>query len=302
MPYAISTEPLVQMLQSIALQKRTGLLRVEQFGDNGREQGEVYFEGGRPMRAQVGLDSGKIALKRISAWKHITCSFESVNRPYPGLLPSLTSSNEASAGKDFLASMSPSTQSLTASQQYTPLPMPLLQETGPQRIPGTFPARSPRSSATEPVSTASVNLRASISEGPVTQSFLTSGDHQKDVSQKTRSSDTPHASQHLASRPFPAMLSTLPVTPLPVNDSLPGRMAIFKPVAMVNSAKSIQRLERRDRVIFLLLDGSRTIRDIAQLMHYSEGEVEQILVRLTRYGYTERVLGRRLLSYTQEKG
>ncbi len=83
MAETVSMEPLTQMLKSIALQKRTGLLRIERFGGKNAEQGEIYFEGGRPMRARAGQEGGKAAFQRMSEWKYITCSFHGMSRPYP---------------------------------------------------------------------------------------------------------------------------------------------------------------------------------------------------------------------------
>ena len=60
---------------------------------------------------------------------------------------------------------------------------------------------------------------------------------------------------------------------------------------MIATAQAIQRMERRERIVFILLDGRRTIQDIARLTHQAEYDVEQILVYLTRTGYTQYVRG-----------
>jgi hypothetical protein len=56
-------------------------------------------------------------------------------------------------------------------------------------------------------------------------------------------------------------------------------------------AKAIHQMERHARVVFILLDGKRTIQDIARLTHRAEHEVEQILVDLTQRGYTQYLCG-----------
>ncbi len=49
----------------------------------------------------------------------------------------------------------------------------------------------------------------------------------------------------------------------------------------------LRQMERRDRVVLLLLDGRRTLRDVARLIHRGERDVALTLVRLLRRGYIE---------------
>jgi hypothetical protein len=46
-------------------------------------------------------------------------------------------------------------------------------------------------------------------------------------------------------------------------------------------------MERRERVVFLLLDGKRTLRHVAHLIHRSDLEVASILAGLLKQGYIE---------------
>jgi DNA-binding IclR family transcriptional regulator len=50
-------------------------------------------------------------------------------------------------------------------------------------------------------------------------------------------------------------------------------------------------MERRERIVFILLDGRRTIQDIARLTHQPESDVEEILVQLTQDRYTQYIQG-----------
>src|SRR5258706_11203102 len=96
MPQSISAEPLAQMVRSITLQKRTGILQVEQLGGRGAERGKIYFENGSLMRARTENETGKAALQRIGEWRQITCSFQSVSRPpYPATVPLAAPAPEA---------------------------------------------------------------------------------------------------------------------------------------------------------------------------------------------------------------
>jgi predicted ArsR family transcriptional regulator len=60
---------------------------------------------------------------------------------------------------------------------------------------------------------------------------------------------------------------------------------------MVTTARAIECMQRRERIVFILLDGRRTIQDIARLIHQPEAEVEQILVQLTNSGYIQYIQG-----------
>jgi hypothetical protein len=64
-----------------------------------------------------------------------------------------------------------------------------------------------------------------------------------------------------------------------------GVNAIFRTLLWATDQKVMNRMERRDRVVFLLLDGRRTIRDIAQLVHRNELDIARTIVRLLKSGY-----------------
>ena len=64
-----------------------------------------------------------------------------------------------------------------------------------------------------------------------------------------------------------------------------GVNAIFKAVLWATDPKVINQIERRDRVVFLLLDGKRTIRDISRLVRRDELDVARTIVRLLKQGY-----------------
>ena len=73
-----------------------------------------------------------------------------------------------------------------------------------------------------------------------------------------------------------------------------GVHAVFRalPVATTQIAMAhimMTLMERKDRVVFMLLDGKRTLRDVARLVHRSERDVARTLVRLLQRGYIEYV-------------
>lgn len=70
--------------------------------------------------------------------------------------------------------------------------------------------------------------------------------------------------------------------------------AIFKAHTAAVAARVLERMDRRDRIVLILLDGQRTICDVIRLLHRSEGEIAQILVRLLKSGYIDYVGTRRI--------
>lgn len=66
-----------------------------------------------------------------------------------------------------------------------------------------------------------------------------------------------------------------------------GIHAIFKARPAAITQDILGQMERRDRVVLILLDGRRTIEDVARLTHRDEIEIARILVRLLQWGYVE---------------
>ncbi len=67
-----------------------------------------------------------------------------------------------------------------------------------------------------------------------------------------------------------------------------GVNAVFYSLPFARVPMVISQMERRDRIVFLLLDGKRTIRDVARLLHRSELDVARILVRLWKLRFVHR--------------
>lgn len=66
-----------------------------------------------------------------------------------------------------------------------------------------------------------------------------------------------------------------------------GSEAIFQTRQIATMPHILMYLERRDRAILLLLDGRRTLRDVARLTRRHELEVARTLAWLLKRGYIE---------------
>jgi hypothetical protein len=66
-----------------------------------------------------------------------------------------------------------------------------------------------------------------------------------------------------------------------------GANAVFRVRAKAASQQITRQMERQDRFVFMLLDGRRTVRDVAHLVHRNELDVARTLVRFLSRGYIE---------------
>ena len=66
-----------------------------------------------------------------------------------------------------------------------------------------------------------------------------------------------------------------------------GIHAKFRAKIGAISQVQLHQMERRDRVVLLLLDGRRTLVDVARLTHRDEPDVARTLVRLMSSGFVE---------------
>lgn len=78
-----------------------------------------------------------------------------------------------------------------------------------------------------------------------------------------------------------------PLAPGVENIGKRGIAAVFRTLPYVTTPAVLLRLERRDRIVLLLLDGKRTLQDVARLVHRSELDVAQVLARMLKRGYIE---------------
>ncbi len=66
-----------------------------------------------------------------------------------------------------------------------------------------------------------------------------------------------------------------------------GVNAVFRTLPWATDQKIMSQMERRDRVVFLLLDSRRSIQDIARLVNRNELDIARTIVRLLKCGYIE---------------
>ncbi len=82
-------ESLSDILQMISSRRRSGLLSLERYNAGRFEEGEIYFEKGRPVQAFFERLSGQEALAPLSSWRNVYYSF-TADVPVPAAPPPAT--------------------------------------------------------------------------------------------------------------------------------------------------------------------------------------------------------------------
>jgi len=96
---ATIADQLSQVIEVIALGRRTGLLSIERTDDAGLEEGDIYFVNGEAIYASTGMQSGCAALETLFTWGACRFAFlVDIPRPVPNITPDLRGSRASQAG------------------------------------------------------------------------------------------------------------------------------------------------------------------------------------------------------------
>lgn len=288
----IFTGSLTRIVRSIMQQKYTGILFVEQVGGAGAERGKIHFENGSLVRAYSTQEVGKAALQRISTWKEISYTFQSRSGTNPHTGPVSVPSRVS--GRECVRSVRPARVSTTPRQTGSFARVPETESetrnTGPVQRTWYAGERD-----THPLHPRQAEIVTSAHDKATSSQIPVHTGESASVSQESGLARRAPAITRQIAEIETIHLPTWPPTPRLVPQSgaeaLPGRSAVFQTSPTVPVVRAIQDMERRARIVFILVNGQRTIADIARLTHQSESEVEQTLVKLAQRGYTHRVRG-----------
>ena len=285
--HAISTERLVNVLQSIALKQRTGCLNVEREqgqtqGDTQEaEKGNIFFERGETVFALTGQESGETALFRMLKWKHVSYTFTEGMRytaeqhTSDGLSRRAVQSSSASYPAKTAQSLDIlrlSSIKAAEGRQTPPIGIPAMPETMQAR---RMPVEMVETQLLPALNLASVPSptppEMALPGTPSVQCAMfaqwdtwDTGKHEQ-VTQGECASHEGYDDHTIQM----------------------GITSIFRALPHATAPIILSRLERRERVVLLLLNGKRTLRDVAMLVHHSEVDVARTLVRLLKQGYIE---------------
>lgn len=301
--HATFTEHLTRVLHTINQNRQTGLLSVEFVGKQTSEKGEIFFERGETVFARTEQEWGETALGRITSWGEVYYSFfEGVQLPVQHRsLFDLHTASSVPESRQFtnvdLRKAQPQPRETSAFLQLPPyqaLNARLLQaREAVMHTEGISRTPQPATSALRSDNPQATRLRnPEESQQPLPASFS---------KQETRPGDFSELSsiswEARATTPPPGVRpGTGEKTPARSREMLPdsdfeherqarGLDTIFRAAPEASVPAVMNQMERRDRVIFLLLNGKRTIPEIARLVHRSEPDIAQSLIKLLRKHY-----------------
>lgn len=270
--HAISTERLVNVLQSIALKQQTGCLTVvrAQEQTQAAEKGNIFFERGDTVFALTEQESGETALYRILHWKHVVYSFIEGMRYIPERQTPGNLIVRAAQASQMLDTLRLSSIKAAEGRQTPPIGIPAL----PKTTSGQLPVEMVETQLLSVISLTEIPAPAPPEMAlPGTAPTQTSADSPRDTGKHEQA--TPCHREKLASHEYP----TVPL----------GVTSVFRALPCATTPIVLSRMERRDRVVLLLLNGKRTVHDVVLLVHHNEVDVARTLVRLLKQGYIEHI-------------
>lgn len=281
--HAISTERLVNILQSIALKQQTGCLSIvrepaqerKREHTQGVEKGNIFFERGDTVFALTGQESGETALFRMLKWKLASYTFtEGVRytpeRPSTGGLSEQVPQAQALYKFDIrrLSSIK------AAENRQTP---PIGMSALPKALPDPLPIELVDTQLLPAINLTAIPVPippdVALPETPAVQTAVFSQQNTRET-RETGKHEQVIPCGHDESGESQASYA------IPM-----GVTAVFRALPYATTPIMLNRMERRERVVLLLLNGKRTVRDVAGLVHYSEVDVARTLVRLLKQRY-----------------
>jgi Domain of unknown function (DUF4388) len=263
--HAIFTDRLVPILQSIALKQQTGRLSIEHVREQQSEKGEIFFVHGDTIFAQTEHEVGETALFRMMNWWEVQCVFfEGIRAPTGGINPRGRVVQRSRHTKPLLPIELEETRKISAiSIPAIPIELEEARQTPAIGVPvipkGNYLPPPGRGQSIVPTRH---SLHRPYLVG--TMDYL-----------------RPFAT------PLPLPSPSPPVAERAKEMDQHGVFAIFRALPQATSQHVMYQMERRERVVFLLLNGKRTVRDVAHLVQRSEPDVVHIIAGLLKRGYIE---------------
>lgn len=243
------TTRLSNVVQMITLSKQTGILRATRGQGPQREMGQIRFIAGEPVSALLGSLTGGTALSALSNWGECMYLFDEVagdaeQQGYPSL-PQQQSPSYAPNSPPPMSGSSWPSYGYPSTNSLGPLsPLPDFSSSGDVSSPGFFD--------TDP------------SSGYPAYGYQGATDpYRNPVGPMGYGSTTTATSPH-------------PLRPDQLN-SRPRRTSLSEQVDQLP-------LDRRERMVLLLVDGQRTISDLVKLTRRSDTELYSVLNHLRILG------------------
>ncbi len=309
----VATSRLSNIIQMITLSGQTGILRAIRGQGATRELGQIRFIDGEPVAALLGHLTGAAALNTLSNWGECQYAFDELTIAeaaggYAGYPSSNPTNTRLGVDVRSMSGRHPSTTPLSdfswpvyGYQQSGPLSdaafggladLAALAASGPQNGPSPAPSYSPPAYSPAP-----------YSAPPYSPSPYSPPPYSAPYSPPPYSapSPQPYTAQPYGPQPYTAPY-TAPAQPYgpPTTANGPvgpgggydgGQPAVATGLLQVTPqrtavAEQIDQLplDRRERMVLLLVDGQRTVADLARLTRRTEPELQSVLSHLHLLG------------------
>jgi hypothetical protein len=253
----VSTSRLNNIVQMISLSHQSGILRVVRGHGPTQEMGQIRFLDGEPVSALLGQLTGASALNVLMNWGECAYAFDE------SLMPELADNGYGSYGGDAYRGRSPQ---------------------GPGSPTGSWPSYGyssslPSSSPPAP-SPLPYEQQANTSYPGMGYGSNTGYGYGPGTSHPAGQPGTvPGADFYPAAAPATSTTtaSSLPVMRPEMLRAIPYRMAISEQIDRLP-------LDRRERMVLLLIDGQRTVADLTRLTRRNEQELYAVLMHLNMLG------------------
>jgi hypothetical protein len=254
----LSTSRLANVIQLISLGQQTGILRALRGHGPQREMGQIQFIDGQPAAALLGQLTGPAALNVLSNWGECHYAFEDAVMAEDGSLES----TEPVAGPAYGAWNSGTPSFPDPSSSYHSMP------------PGGAGGSSASTHTSWPgygaMPPSNTHQRSSV--GPSMP--LGGPGHTSGLTGRPPSYPSGPGQQTPSQQPMGPSVAASAATPLPRRTT---RVDLTDPLP----------LDRRERMVLLLVDGKRSVSDLARLTRRTEDEVRAVLGNLKMLGLIE---------------
>lgn len=248
----ITTVRLSNIIQMITLAQQSGILRVIRGHGTAREVGQIQFAEGEAIAALLGQLTGNSALSVLMNWGECLYSFDERAQADPLADLAALSNEGALPGTSAPSTPAPSFGSwprygygITPPQSLGPLSGPVASDPGAMSLPPTGTPSRPRAGHVPGIE----------------------DDRAMQVPVEPPAQRSPGA----------ATLPTLPALRPELISAVPYRLHVAMAAVQLP-------LDRRERMVLLLVDGQRTIADLARLTRRNEHDLYAVLSHLAMLG------------------
>lgn len=279
----VSTSRLANVIQLIALGRQSGILRVVRGHGAAREMGQIQFIEGQPAAALLGQLTGPTAINVLTNWGESLYMFDESEAADSGSSDAIDTGMPGAAYGAWPSGDAGWSGRVTTSRLNGGPPGGY--PGGPASAPGSYPSNYPASYPGGPGSWPGQGTAASLGQVPRSPTpppaSYGGGREQPGSVPSQPGMGSSYPSGSLPNQPVPP--SSQPTSP-GIGVAYPGQIPRRTSRSELTDPLP---LDRRERMVLLLVDGRRSVADLSRLTRRSEGELIAVLGNLKMLGLVE---------------